>query len=77
MSSLKQALYAPFLQSPSMLEVAAGFDGLTSIDELAPGMAWDELLSATWGLPSPKADRSSAHPMFATVLGWLGLAVCQ
>jgi hypothetical protein len=77
MSSLKQALSAPFLQSPSMLEVAAGFDGLTSLDELAPGMSWDELLSATWGLPSPKADRPAVQPLFATVLGWLGLTVCQ
>jgi hypothetical protein len=36
---------------PSELEIVGGFDGLTALDELAPGMEWEDLLAASWGLP--------------------------
>jgi hypothetical protein len=47
----------------SDLEIAAGFDGFTAIDELCPGMTWDELLAATWGLPvAPVTVERSPKP---------------
>lgn len=33
------------------LEVAAVFDGFTSLEDIAADLTGDELLAATWGLP--------------------------
>lgn len=34
------------------LEVASSLDAFTSLEEIAPGMNWENLLAATWGLPA-------------------------
>jgi hypothetical protein len=61
--------------TPSELEIACGFDGLTSLDEFAPGMDWENLLSATWGLPvanqQPAPVKKVASPTLSTIVrGW-------
>jgi hypothetical protein len=34
------------------LEVASSLDAFMSLEEMAPGMDWQNLLAATWGLPA-------------------------
>ncbi|NJM46150.1 MAG: hypothetical protein HC860_08185 [Alkalinema sp. RU_4_3] len=34
------------------LEIASSLDAFTSLEEMAPGMDWQNLLAATWGLPA-------------------------
>jgi hypothetical protein len=34
------------------LEVASSLDAFTSLEDMAPGMDWQNLLAATWGLPA-------------------------
>jgi hypothetical protein len=43
---------AALAQGAMDLEVASSLDAFTSLEEMAPGMDWQNLLAATWGLPA-------------------------
>ncbi len=75
MHPLQQATSRSNFQQPSaMLEIAAGFDGLTGFDELAPDMTWDDLLAATWGLPTVQPrDRTLTSVQPAAMLSILAI----
>jgi hypothetical protein len=48
-SQQKAAIAAP---GAIDLEVASSLDAFMSLEEMAPGMDWQNLLAATWGLPA-------------------------
>jgi hypothetical protein len=76
MNPLQQTTSQSNYQQPSaILEIAAGFDGLTGLDELAPDMTWDDLLAATWGLPvaPPSHDRTHASVQTPAMLSILAI----
>jgi hypothetical protein len=56
------------------LEISGLFDGLSAIDEFAPDATWDELLSASWGLPIVSAPQPVGQsPMAFFVVVFSGM----
>jgi hypothetical protein len=50
--SQRQAPSATLAQGAIDMEVASSLDAFMSLEEMAPGMDWQNLLAATWGLPA-------------------------
>ncbi len=48
----RQSAGATVAQGAIDLEIASSLDAFTSLEEMAPGMDWQNLLAATWGLPA-------------------------
>jgi hypothetical protein len=48
----RQSACASLAQGAIDLEIASSLDAFTSLEEMAPGMDWQNLLAATWGLPA-------------------------
>jgi hypothetical protein len=63
--SIKLSLVHP---PSSELEISGLFDGLSAIDELAPDATWDDLLSASWGLPIAPAPQPVSQSPIALFL---------
>jgi hypothetical protein len=73
--SIKLSLAHPPLNPLlSELEISGLFDGLSAIEELAPDATWDDLLSASWGLPIvPTPMPVSKSPMALFIVALSGM----
>jgi hypothetical protein len=43
------------------VEIAGAFDAFTSLEEIAPGADWVEVLADAWGLPVPAEHTTKDH----------------